>query len=44
MEQVDEEIEELALDEEDYGVSDDEVVDDVAADFADPAAEPSEYV
>ena len=40
MEQVDEDIEELALDEEDYGVSDDEVVDDVA----DPAAEPSEYV
>lgn len=44
VEQVDEEIEELALDEEDYGVSDDEVVDDVAADVADPAAEPSEYV
>ena len=40
MERVDEDIEELALDEEDYGVSDDEVVDDVA----DPAAEPSEYV
>jgi len=40
VEQVDEDIEELALDEEDYGVSDDEVVDDVA----DPAAEPSEYV
>jgi len=40
VEQVDEDIEELALDEEDYGVSDDEVVDDVA----DSAAEPSEYV